>query len=202
MSGEPEGGSNPAEQAEAAILREGQTLDAPSQPEPTVLEDKSVEPVSAPVTPFPSEAKMDDLEKQDAPPAEALQEGQAGPGNRKFEARTREHWYQFWRFKGAPPPPPESLEDAPELPLGHANFFSHISYSWIGPMLFLGYRRPLEATDLWRMDGPRKAETLSEKLIEYWEARCADANAYNERIVSGELRPGAVSYTHLRAHET
>ena len=192
MSGEPEGASNPAEQAEAAILREGQTLEAPNQPEPTVLEDKSVEPVSAPVTPFPSEAKMEDLEKQDAPPAEALREGQAGPGNRKFEARTREHWYQFWRFKGAPPPPPESLEDAPELPLSHTNFFSHISYSWIGPMLFLGYRRPLEATDLWRMDGPRKAETLSEKLIEYWEARCADANAYNERIVSGELRPGVM----------
>ena len=76
-------------------------------------------------------------------------------GNQKFGVRVREHWWQLWRFKNAPPPPPESLDDAKELPLGRANIFSDYTYHWIGSMLLLGYRRPLEATDLWAMDGPR-----------------------------------------------
>ena len=70
-------------------------------------------------------------------------------GNQKFGVRVREHWWQFWRFKNPPPPPPESIDDAQELPLGRTNIFSDYTYHWVAPMLSLGYRRPLEATDLW-----------------------------------------------------
>lgn len=110
-------------------------------------------------------------------------------GNRKFESRTREHWYQFWRFKNPPPPPPESLHDAEPSPLGRASIFSDWTYSWIEPMLLLGYRRPLEASDLWAMEGPRTAESLSDRLIERWEIRVKKAEEYNARLDSGEIQP-------------
>lgn len=115
-------------------------------------------------------------------------------GNQKFGVRVREHWWQLWRFKNPPPPAPESIDEAEELPLGHANIFSDWSYHWIGKMLVLGYRRPLEATDLWKMDGPRQAEHLSARVLDRWEARVAKADAYNRRIESGEIKPSKRMY--------
>ncbi|WFD44005.1 hypothetical protein MPSI1_002670 [Malassezia psittaci] len=110
-------------------------------------------------------------------------------GNRRFEARVREHWYQFWRFKNPPPPPPENYDNTKPLPLSNASIFSDWTYSWIEPLLLLGYRRPLEPTDLWKMDGPRTAEHLSSKLIDRWDIRVAKADEYNQRLVSGEIKP-------------
>lgn len=110
-------------------------------------------------------------------------------GTQKFGVRVREHWWQFWRFKNPPPPPPESIDDAKPLPLGHANIVSDYTYHWIGPMLLLGYRRPLEATDLWAMDGPRQAEHLSNKLVEHWEKRVVKANEYNREFETGSRKP-------------
>ncbi|PKI84023.1 hypothetical protein MVES_001934 [Malassezia vespertilionis] len=111
-------------------------------------------------------------------------------GNRKFEVRTREHWYQFWRYKNPPAPPPASFDDATVTPLAQANILSDWTYEWIRPLLLLGYRRPLEASDLWKMDGPRQAETLSDRLTEAWDKRVAKADAYNVKLASGEIKPG------------
>ena len=120
-------------------------------------------------------------------------------GNRKFETRTRQHWYQFWRFKNPPRSPPASLDDAESCPLGRKSFISDWSYSWIEPLLLLGYRRPLEATDLWAMDGPRQAEYLSDRLIERWSARVEKANAYNARLDSGEIKPSGYQQSKWRS---
>ncbi|WFD33272.1 hypothetical protein MCUN1_000085 [Malassezia cuniculi] len=131
-----------------------------------------------------SEMSLHDKEHQDV--EQGPQDKPAGPGNRKFQERTRQHWYQFWRFKNAPPPPPLSMDDAPEIPLAHTNWYSDWSYEWITSLLFLGYRRPIEAEDLWKLDGPRQAETLSERLIEEWEMRVAKVEEYNRKLASGE----------------
>lgn len=109
-------------------------------------------------------------------------------GNQKFGVRVREHWWQFWRFKNPPPPPPESIDDAQELPLGRTNIFSDYTYHWVAPMLSLGYRRPLEATDLWAMDGPRQAKHLSSRLVERWDARVAKADEYNRKFDEGKVK--------------
>ena len=131
-----------------------------------------------------------DFEKQkNAADVEAQGKTAERAGNRKFEAKTRQHWYQFWRFKHMPPAPPASLDDAKLLPLANANFFSDWSYSWIRPLLMLGYRRPLEATDLWAMDGPRQAEHLSGRLLERWAARVEKADAHNKRLEDNEINP-------------
>lgn len=139
------------------------------------------------------EGSLDDIEHQAIRPTPGGKEDTTAiadrEGNQKFGIRVREHWWQFWRFKKAPPPPLPSLDTADELPLGRANLLSDYTYSWIDPMLVLGYRRPLEATDLWRIDGPRKAEHLSTRLLDRWEARVAKADAYNEKITNGTIQP-------------
>ena len=96
-----------------------------------------------------------------------------GPGYRRFGVRRRDRWYQFWRFKSDPPPPPLSMDDSRQIPLAYTNWYMNWSYEWITPLLFLGYRRPIEPEDLWKLDGPRQAETLSERLIVEWEKRVA-----------------------------
>ncbi|WFD27284.1 hypothetical protein MNAN1_002280 [Malassezia nana] len=126
-------------------------------------------------------------------PTQHTKADQAG-GNQKFGVRVREHWWQLWRFRDPPPPAPDSIDDAEELPLAHTNIFSDWSYHWISRMLVLGYRRPLEATDLWKMDGPRKAEHLSARVLERWEARMAKADAHNQKILSGDIQPSKSMY--------
>ncbi|WFD40423.1 uncharacterized protein MJAP1_003409 [Malassezia japonica] len=131
-----------------------------------------------------------DTEKQaDGIPLNDLTKEAERGGNRKFHVRTRMHWYQFWLYKDDPPPPPESLDDSKELPIAKLNLFSDWTYHWIMPLLKLGYRRPLEATDLWKMDDPRTAKHISNLLIERWTERVAKADAHNERLERGEINP-------------
>ncbi len=112
------------------------------------------------------------------------------PGDRRFAGRAlRQRWWQVWRFKSAPPPPPASLEDAPSLPYARANVASVFTYSWVSPVMVLGYRRPLEATDLWRMDEARTAKRLSSKLIDDWERRVRNAQAFNDALADGSRKP-------------
>lgn len=59
-------------------------------------------------------------------------------------------------------------------------------------MITLGYQRPLQASDLWRMDSTREAGTLSEKLDQAWARRVADAKDWNTRLASGEIQPSVV----------
>lgn len=112
------------------------------------------------------------------------------PGDRVFDLRPlRQHWWQVWRWRLPPHPPPLSMDDAPQLPIRQSNILSYIFFGWMTPLMFLGYRRPLEATDLWSMDDPRKAEHLSRRLLKQWDARVARAAKYNEEVASGARRP-------------
>ena len=113
------------------------------------------------------------------------------PGDRKFEYRDlREHWYQFWRYTVPPPAPPLRMEDAPILPYSKANPLSVLTYQWVTPIMTLGYRRPLEATDLWKMDEKRSAEVLSKRLSSDWERRVQQAEEANKGIENGSTPVG------------
>jgi ATP-binding cassette subfamily C (CFTR/MRP) protein 1 len=57
--------------------------------------------------------------------------------------------------------------------------------------MHLGYARTLQATDLWKLDDSRSAGTLSAKLDASWTRRTADADAYNQRLAAGEIKPSA-----------
>jgi hypothetical protein len=89
-----------------------------------------------------------------------------------------------------PSPPLASIDDANLIPEATANWFSKLSFDWITPVLSLGYARPLEAPDLWKLQDSRSAEVMSNLILKNFERRKAEADAYNERLRSGQVGPG------------
>jgi hypothetical protein len=53
----------------------------------------------------------------------------------------------------------------------------------------LGYRRPLQPTDLEHMDPSRSAEVLSANFDAAWERRQRECREYNDRLAAGDVRP-------------
>ena len=53
-----------------------------------------------------------------------------------------------------------------------------------------GYQRPLQATDLWKVDKSREAGLLSQKLDAAWDKRVREAAEWNARLDKGEIHPG------------
>ncbi len=94
----------------------------------------------------------------------------------------RLHSLPFMRPKYPPPPPPLSLDDAKVTPEVTANWFSFLYFNWVSPMMALGDARPLEATDLWRMDDKRSAGRLAGILAQKYEDRKVRADEYNAKL--------------------
>ncbi|KAF5367964.1 hypothetical protein D9758_004466 [Tetrapyrgos nigripes] len=86
-------------------------------------------------------------------------------------------------------PPPESLDEAEPIPEDHANWFSYISFSWMTSLLVKGYARPLEATDLYRLGLDRSAEVYADRIVESFERRRREADAFNQRLNEGLVHP-------------
>ncbi|WWC87583.1 uncharacterized protein L201_002473 [Kwoniella dendrophila CBS 6074] len=76
----------------------------------------------------------------------------------QFPGLKRDHWWQLWRPRLSPPPPKASLEEADVIPLSHASLLSRLTFQWVTPIMVKGYQRPLQATDLWKMDSSREAQ--------------------------------------------
>ncbi|KAK9055990.1 hypothetical protein SSX86_027077 [Deinandra increscens subsp. villosa] len=81
-------------------------------------------------------------------------------------------------YPGYTPIGAESLDDAEyeELaggeeicPERHANIISSIFFSWMDPLMFLGYKRPLTEKDIWKLDTWDQTEALNSKFQIYWE---------------------------------
>ncbi|WVQ94366.1 hypothetical protein IAU59_001445 [Kwoniella sp. CBS 9459] len=121
----------------------------------------------------------------------------------QFPGMKRDHWWQLWRPRDAPPPPKRSLEDAEIIPLAYASILSKLTFQWVSPIMVKGYQRPLQATDLWKLDESREgectnvsykslrsAEHLSERFLESLEARQKAAEEWNRQLPSRS--PGAV----------
>ncbi|CAE7132182.1 unnamed protein product, partial [Rhizoctonia solani] len=100
-------------------------------------------------------------------------------------------WYQRVPFvNNNPPPPLVSIDDATLIPEANASWHSKLFFEWITPALSLGYARPLEAPDLWKLQDSRSAEVMSQRILDNFERRKVDADAYNERLKNGEVGPG------------
>ncbi|KAK8854643.1 hypothetical protein IAR55_003382 [Kwoniella newhampshirensis] len=92
------------------------------------------------------------------------------------------HSLPFVKPKHPPPPAPLDLDDAAVTPEVTASVFSHVFFNWISPLMALGSARPLQETDLWKMDQARSSQLLSNKLLRSYEARTKIANEYNEKL--------------------
>ncbi|KAJ3872779.1 ABC protein [Lentinula edodes] len=107
-----------------------------------------------------------------------------------LKVRIRGRWWQFWLPKNLPPPPPDTLNDVPVIPVSTASIFSQWTFTWINPIMVLGYQRTLQASDLWKMDHSQESGYLSEQLDAAWARRAEAANEWNIKLASGELKPG------------
>jgi len=89
-----------------------------------------------------------------------------------------------------PPPPKASLDDADIIPEANANWLSLLTFEWIAPLMRLGYSRPLEATDLYKLQDDRSSGVVAENIIRSFEERQRKAAEYNSRLANGEISPG------------
>ncbi|XP_020586974.1 ABC transporter C family member 2-like [Phalaenopsis equestris] len=53
-------------------------------------------------------------------------------------------------------------------PERHTNIFSKIFFSWITPLMQLGYKRPLTEKDVWKLDSWDETETLNSRFQKFW----------------------------------
>lgn len=79
-------------------------------------------------------------------------------------------------------PERDSLDDAPEIPLAHASLWSRLTFRWVSPLITTGYRRPLQATDLWRLDESRESAALADKFLANLDRRQARAEEWNASL--------------------
>ncbi|VDB90127.1 unnamed protein product [Peniophora sp. CBMAI 1063] len=88
-----------------------------------------------------------------------------------------------------PPPPSQNLDDASLSPEATAGFLGRLSFTWIWPLLTLGYARPLEAGDLWKLQDDRSAAVVGAKIEESFNTRVKLADQYNAALASGDISP-------------
>lgn len=89
-----------------------------------------------------------------------------------------------------PPPPAASLDDAPPMPEATAGWFNIITFGWVSSLLALGYARPLEATDLYKLQDSRSASLIAGRISASYAKRQTAAKEYNERVNAGQVSPG------------
>ena len=89
-----------------------------------------------------------------------------------------------------PEPPKHSLDEAQIIPEATANCFSLMTFGWMTSLLGLGYTRPLEATDLYKLQSEMGASYIADQITESFARRVKTANEYNEKLANGEIKPG------------
>lgn len=70
----------------------------------------------------------------------------------------------FWKGKPPPPPKPNTL-----IPEANANIFSKLTFWWLGNLLKLGYKRPLENDDLYILNDAKLAKNVTSDFEKSWE---------------------------------
>ncbi|KAK0204702.1 P-loop containing nucleoside triphosphate hydrolase protein [Desarmillaria ectypa] len=102
----------------------------------------------------------------------------------------RARWQRIPFVPVTAPPPKASIQEAESLPETHANWFEILTFGWITGLLALGYARPLEASDLYKLQDDRGAAFIGEQIITSFEKRRLAAAEYNRRLLNGDVKPG------------
>ncbi|KDR69404.1 hypothetical protein GALMADRAFT_272012 [Galerina marginata CBS 339.88] len=92
--------------------------------------------------------------------------------------------------RGIPAAPPASLDAAQDIPLTNASILSILTYTWVTPIMTLGYQRTLEATDLWKLNRAHSSTLLSTKFDESLSLRMQRAAWWNLALDKGLVKPG------------
>ncbi|KAH9068493.1 ABC transporter [Lactarius deliciosus] len=70
-----------------------------------------------------------------------------------------------------------------------AGWFSLLTFGWMNSLMTLGYARPLEAPDLWKLQEHRSSEVIANAILDSFDARRKKADEYNTRLSNGEVKP-------------
>ena len=70
-----------------------------------------------------------------------------------------------------------------------AGWFSLLTFGWMNNLMALGYARPLEVSDLWKLQEHRSSEVIAKDILDSFEARRRKADEYNTRLTNGEVKP-------------
>nr|XP_009681743.1 PREDICTED: multidrug resistance-associated protein 1 isoform X3 [Struthio camelus australis] len=76
-------------------------------------------------------------------------------------------------FPERPPLFSETVNDPNPCPESSASFLSRITFWWITGLMIQGYRRPLEAKDLWSLNKEDMSEEVVPGLARNWAKECA-----------------------------
>ncbi|PBK66109.1 multidrug resistance-associated ABC transporter [Armillaria solidipes] len=71
-----------------------------------------------------------------------------------------------------PPPAPPGFAGDHVLPEENAGFFSRLIFQWLGPFLAIGFSRPLEKEDLWRLPQKHTTGSITDDVEINFYSRC------------------------------
>ncbi|GAA5962545.1 hypothetical protein JCM21900_003672 [Sporobolomyces salmonicolor] len=169
---------------EAELLASDGGPDRPLHSGDAVTNDQAskADTVSDPTLKGSQESMMHEKEEQDHCKLEDRE--------RSEEVKVRHRWTIFdpFNFK-PPPPPPATMDDAPEIGLASANWLSQLTFSWFTPLLVLGYKRELTATDLPKMDYSREAGHLADVFEQHFDRRRRAIEEWNRALDDGSFVP-------------
>ncbi|XP_067407154.1 multidrug resistance-associated protein 1 isoform X1 [Emydura macquarii macquarii] len=86
-------------------------------------------------------------------------------------------------FPERPPLFSETVNDPNPCPESNASFLSKITFWWITGLMIQGYRRPLEAKDLWLLNKEDTSEEIVPGLTRYWAKECANTKTQPIKMV-------------------
>ncbi|KAG8666303.1 ATP-binding cassette transporter yor1 [Fusarium poae] len=121
------------------------------------------------------ESRFADLEEVNtgASEAQTISRATSGPKDPPKKSWHRKLNPLRW---GSPPPIPEKSAKSREH---EAGFLSKLTFQWMSPLMHAGYRRPLEANDIWTVNPDRSVEPLTQKMKE----------SFQRRVENGEQHP-------------
>ena len=71
-------------------------------------------------------------------------------------------------------------------PESKASCWSIITFSWLNPIITLGYKRPLEEEDLWKLSKGDQAEELTRRFNVHWDKELARSTERRSTRAHGE----------------
>ncbi|XP_069876376.1 multidrug resistance-associated protein 1 isoform X1 [Dipodomys merriami] len=83
----------------------------------------------------------------------------------------------------------ETINDPNPCPESGASFLSRITFWWITGLMVRGYRRPLEASDLWSLNKEDTSEQVVPVLVRNWKKECAKSCRQPVRIQYSSKEP-------------
>ncbi|KAJ7969063.1 ABC transporter C family member 2-like [Quillaja saponaria] len=72
-------------------------------------------------------------------------------------------------------------------PERHANILSRIFFSWMNPIMKLGYQRPITEKDVWKLDIWERTETLNDKFQRSWNKEARKPKPWLLRALNSSL---------------